>query len=320
MRRRLECPKPSRLHHAEIQRRWRWFRRYLPAPLWYEAPVGFGPEEGDFEVTPRMDPEAQRSLNDASEHDQASKKQTLRYRLGASELEVEVHRSAPGDDYQFHLRDGDGHIRFFASTHEAYVELDEGAPTFARWAEVAGFYRLESPELVAYRCPTCRAERGVVEEGMSTTHGNLATPASDTEIEVDYRCLECDDAFYTVDEYLPSARSVISRLDGAAFELDRKTRAFEASTRTRAERMGARAERLVAVIASDAKEYDKREAYREVCRLLGLEWRHFEPDSPYLRAESRAFLPAVGGSLQGQAELAAMLRAIHGGAPWRSFG
>lgn len=215
MKRRFECARPPRVHHAEIQRRWRWFRGVLNAP-W--LPRGFSPEEGDIQVI-------RASGSSPAELDPPSRAQHLRFsHESTQEVVVRVSFTDVGDDYRFTYHDSAGTVVVQASPMLAYCELEDTSAYLAAVECAAREYVVDDPRLPSRPCPCCGHARGIVH----LTQGPLEVPAAVgpmEDVEHSFCCLECDEAFTSDVALLYTG--VIERVrDGARYTFDWRKKRF----------------------------------------------------------------------------------------------
>ena len=209
------------MEHAEIQRRWRWFSGTLARLGQGGLPLRFARDDGS--VVAHEPPSQDDPLHDTTAAEMAHgwRTQTLRLSNDRCAVTIEISESDIGDHYVFTAALPTEKVRFFAAFHTAYLEVDEASAALSRWLGEAATYAPDDPTKPSFRCPTCHAERGLVEQGVTTSDGAMPTPASTGPIEYtyEYLCMRCDDEFVTWDEPLPVAKSVTRHRDGAAFAL-----------------------------------------------------------------------------------------------------
>jgi len=207
------------VEHAEIQRRWRWFSATLARLRLGTLPVRFARDDGTVvvhEPASENDP-----LHDtiASEMNHCWRNQTLRFANEACAVTVEISESDIGDHYVFDATLPTEKVRFFAAFHTAYLEVDGASAAMSTWLRAATSYAPDDPTKPSFRCPTCHDERGLVEQGVTTSDGAIPTPASTGPIEYmyEYLCMKCDEELFTWDEPLPMAKSLTRHRDGEVF-------------------------------------------------------------------------------------------------------
>jgi hypothetical protein len=148
MNRRLDLPRPRRVEHAEVQRRWKWFRELLERHYGLGGlPESFGADEGELSVIKRVDEDDSRFDLVAPEYNYNSRSQTLRFQQGPHAVEVLVSLSDVGDFFHFDYGERGqplAQVHYFAAQHACYLDLDDSTQRFSDWeAAVAGHPRAD---------------------------------------------------------------------------------------------------------------------------------------------------------------------------------
>jgi hypothetical protein len=137
MHRRIDLSPAKRVEHAEIIRRWRWFRSQLVALHGFGSlPDSFGEDDGEIKVSERVNEDDPLFDLAAPEWNYNARTQVLRFDEGPHHVEIRVCQTDYGDHFSFdHAQAGapQEKAHLLGTFRECYLDIDDASPHASAW-------------------------------------------------------------------------------------------------------------------------------------------------------------------------------------------
>jgi hypothetical protein len=137
MHRRIDLSPPTPVEHAEVVRRWRWFRSQLVALHGLGSlPDSFGEDEGEIRVHDRVNEDDPLFELEAPEYNYDQRTQVLRFDEGPHHVEIHVCHSGIGHHFYFDYKQTGAPqetAHLLGMFHMCYLDIDDASPHAPAW-------------------------------------------------------------------------------------------------------------------------------------------------------------------------------------------